>query len=556
MEMYHHADDGASPVYGPLNYIAAIGLPEHVSRDFDLLQDALRLIHLHDQPLFDEHDRAEAMRRAQRMRLLGGTDDDVDWAMQCFVREVVEARKGEPWRRPSYSPQPKPMTRQVLAKARKKLPRALDGVTIGWADDWCEVDGLLGDMTDWILATAPRPNLPLAVAAAHSVMSAVCGRRLYTPTGAPLNSYIVALGDTGVGKDWAREAIGQLLHAAGLGHLHDTADAFTISGLEQIVVDNPVVVAEADEIATNLLARMLGEKSNTNETAMKGFFLKLFGHGISHAPFKLTKRARQGVKNFEPVLEVNAPAFSLFGCNTTDGFYETLQAGNISDGFMNRFLIAEADAKQRNPQRRDATVPDSIVDALKAIGSSCQAALEGNLLLGGIEPRKLDWTDDAKERYEDLDEQIESLVDAKIAGFPLLGRVAEYSLRLACHHAVSREGPAAVVSAWDIDLGAAWALHSAKRMIEGAATKMSSNDYERNFNRVIAFIRENGTAQKGDLLRKFRDIPARIMDEYLTRLADSDEIQVENVVGAGRAVPSSNSPSKTGDSFGYGGLNN
>jgi hypothetical protein len=97
------------------------------------------------------------------------------------------------------------------AKASRKpaKPTSLDDVSLGKGFDWTETDGLLGDMTDWIKATSYRPNPPLATAAAVAILSTVCGRRLFTPTGLSLAVYINCLAKTGVGKQAPLDAIPQ-----------------------------------------------------------------------------------------------------------------------------------------------------------------------------------------------------------------------------------------------------------------------------------------------------------------------------------------------------------
>src|SRR5207344_2208569 len=74
-----------------------------------------------------------------------------------------------------------------------------DESTLGGFDttaDWTRPEGLLGKMADFIMLTSRRPNRPLAVASAVTVLSAACGRHLYGPTGTALNVYVVALAGT------------------------------------------------------------------------------------------------------------------------------------------------------------------------------------------------------------------------------------------------------------------------------------------------------------------------------------------------------------------------
>ena len=132
--------------------------------------------------------------------------------------------------------------------------------------------------------------------------------------------------------------------------MHQTAKAFTISGFEQCLIDaKGSCVATVDEIAENLLAKILCKKSMSAELAMKTFLMELSGQEDDSAPFALLKRARNGGGN--PVLnvvqEIPGASFTLIGASTPTKFYEALTGGVVADGFLNRFLILEGDPQPR-----------------------------------------------------------------------------------------------------------------------------------------------------------------------------------------------------------------
>ena len=105
----------------------------------------------------------------------------------------------------------------VEGKAKAAIP-AIPFAEIDFAEgvDWTRPAGVLGEIVEWILATSRRPNRPLAVASATAIVSTVCGRHLYGPTGSALNVYIACLGDSGIGKGRPLAAISEVLKAAGL----------------------------------------------------------------------------------------------------------------------------------------------------------------------------------------------------------------------------------------------------------------------------------------------------------------------------------------------------
>jgi hypothetical protein len=526
----------------PLAYVAKIGLPDHIDRDFDLLQDALCLIDLQDQPLFDEHDRSEAMQRAQRMRLLGGTDDDVDGVMQSFVHEVVEAKKGEPRRRPFYSPRNsvKPLSRQALAEARRKReqkkPTALDDVSVGSGCDWTDMgqDNLLAQIVDWILATSRHPNLPLAVAAAFSTLSAVCGRRLYGPSGVGLNTYIVGLGPTGVGKEAALDAIGRILHESQLGDHHGTLNTYTISGLEQTLIDAHAVVATVDEISTNVFSRMLSPRAGADQSGMKGFLQSMYGKGIDSAPYKLVGRSRGGMRKSSlmpeamPVTEVPRPSFSLFGVDTPEAFYMPLTEAHVADGFLNRFMVINA-AKQEGANALTATVPlpESIKDCLREIEACCYGnGFDLTTKEKVIHPRRIPWDEHAEEHHAALSAEIKSVMDACPAHHKLMVRIPDNALRIATLIAISRAGPWDAAVTWaDVEEGAAMAIEAARTAIDGVSNHMRRTEYEGYVNEAKAFLQDSPSVSHSDFVRKFQHLKTHDRNVIITQLQEAQVLK-------------------------------
>jgi hypothetical protein len=71
-------------------------------------------------------------------------------------------------------------------------------------------------------------------------------------------------------------------------------------------------------------------------------------------------------------------------------------------------------------------------------------------------------------------------------------------------------------------------------MMQGASVNMASNPYERDFNEGRAFIRERGDVTSTDLLREFRDIKSRDLDEYTSRLVKTGEFEAVQKPTKGR----------------------
>ena len=387
----------------------------------------------------------------------------------------------------------------ATAPTRKAaIDNLLDGVTIHRGADWTRPGGLLGDMVDWILATSPNPNRPLAVAAAVATLAPVAGwARLFGPTGSSLNPYIIMLGPTGIGKGRPFKAVGQILGAAGYAKLHRWGGAFSVSGLEAIIVKSPAVVMAKDEIAKSLLPRMTGSKATANEMAMQDFLLQLWARDARDIAFETTERSP---KSEVQSAVIESPQFTLFGADIPERFYGALQSGNVDDGFMNRMLIAEAAPDETNDDPPDIGVPPNIIKALNVI---LRDGREGNLAGTRLRAdRRVSWASDAvKHAWIDLRNKLRAVALSNLPGTPLFVRTAEYAVRLATLHALSR-GADARVTDEDLAWGAEWAIVSARKMLDGAANMMARNDHERMVNDVKKIIRRGDVISQSVLLRR------------------------------------------------------
>ena len=147
-----------------------------------------------------------------------------------------------------------------------------------------------------------------------------------------------------------------------------------------------------------------------------------------------------------------------------------------------------------------------------------------------FEERQLEWAgQDVEDAAEAFEHAILKAKDAKPPAYQLLTRVFEYSVRLASIHAVSRAGADAVVTMDDLHWGAAWALASARTMMEQAGTMMARNDHESDLNLVTAAIKEAKTISQRDLLRHrdVRHIQARDLAGIIDQLKLSEMITAQ-----------------------------
>ena len=450
--------------------------------------------------------------------------DEVDWA-ELFAR--IEAARSSGSGDELGDAAPYAVIEDEDEEDQAPKPKLAD---IACPDiDWTRPEGTLGEITDYTLKSSPWPNRPMAVAAAITTLSAVCGRWLYGPTGTALGVYLVCLADTTTGKDWPLGTPERVLRASGLTQLHTTGKAFSVSALEQMMVDRPCCVATVDEIGASLFGRMTNRGANANEQDMRGFLLELWSRNQFKGPFGLTKRAAHLEKLKLPIPKaIPRPNLTLFGVSGARRFWESIGPGSIQDGFLNRFLIVigASRGEPHEVSEEDCKVPQAIAAALRQLVPVVPGLLAGVFgvydlkvhpdALDGV-VRRLPWdSDEVRERAHAFQKQVINVADNNPEEKDLVGRVYEYAVRLSSLHAVSRAGPDARVAMRDLEWGIALSLHSARALIVGAGRHMAENEQEAKFNRIRNVIMDARRITRSELLRQIRSINARELNEIIT----------------------------------------
>lgn len=412
------------------------------------------------------------------------------------------------------------------AQAVTKL-RSFDPAPFEYAGDPHEPGGLLGEITNWILATSFQPNRPLALAAAVAVVGTVASRHLGGPTRAAMHLYIACIGQTAIGKDRPLSAAEQILSAAGLGSVATSGKFKSDTAIELLLSDSPAALAIIDEIGAHLFAKMKNFRASSHETAIGSALRELWSREF--VPYNTSARA--GMK----ATKIESPALTILGASTKDEFYTSLAGANIDNGFANRFLVIPAAprAKGRSPEKDPARVPAHIVSQLQTILPPSTGNLSGgaSALVSKIAPavQFLTWEDDhARELFERLSDDVLRWADSDANASPFLGRTAHIAIRLAAIRAVGRKGRDATVTVDDVKWGATLALRSARVWIDDVAQHMSSNETQAQYKLVLRIVSEAGGngINKGDILKRLNGrIQRNALDGILTQLVEAGSIK-------------------------------
>jgi hypothetical protein len=395
------------------------------------------------------------------------------------------------------------------------------------------VPGVVGDIVDWIVQGARRPNRAMALAVATAVVGTLVGRRIEGPTGSATHLYIIILAPTGYGKDWPLNCGGRLMEAAGAGGLLGPHEFASAPGLEKRMARNPLMACFVDELGDELA---LINNQNNNAFVSKLFWL-----------FKKCYNAWATIITAEKVNteseKIIWPAIAIVGVSTSEKFFSALRPGDSESGFANRLLILPFEGTRRPPEQDVSGAEEPPKNLVAELKLHRQASTSERILNSQpgqkLERTKMPWGPGAKEVYVRLSGQMDQLEESDPGHYELGMRVSENAVRLATIVAVGRGSN--TVDRRDIE----WAAALAKRSFDAA--KGGFDKYMREYfefpkfcEAVLSKIRDHGGERSSrDLARDFRSNQrwGTELDKALKQLMA--EGLIKRIVGGGSRGPSS-----------------
>ena len=318
-----------------------------------------------------------------------------------LARDASEADRGQEEPPPQLADEPEaaePEAGRSSGKRGKADP--LDAITLGRDVDWTAPVGLMGQMSKWMDATAQCANAPLSVTGAESIIAAIAGHaNLYGPTRLQSSIYAIMAGVTTIGKESVLASVKKILTAAIPLRIW-TSDAYSLAAIDGLIVDRPALLMVVDEITKTLFARILSSRANEHAEGLLGFLIQAFTLTMG-TDYVSTNRSPKSV-----IQSVTVPSLqvSLLGGCRPDDLFKVLQAGNVSDGFLNRLTVVEAGPRVINDDPLVGGVPSSFIDDLRSIVIANRRA-DGNVLALIRHPvsRMIPWaSDDVRRAWTDF----------------------------------------------------------------------------------------------------------------------------------------------------------
>ncbi len=379
------------------------------------------------------------------------------------------------------------------------------------------VPGFIGDVIAYNMSTATRPQAVLALAAAICLQSVLAARKVRDERGNRTNVYCIGIAPSGAGKDHARKVNKNILFNTGLNQHEGNEDLASDAGLVTAVEAQPAILFQIDEFGRFL--RTIGDpKKAPHLFNVLGALMKLY----SSADTVFRGKAYADKKRNRVV---DQPCVSMYGTTVPEHFFESLTADSLSDGFIARLLVFEADTTPPRQRAKETHAPDVILEAARWWADLKPG---GNLRAEHPEPRMIPYSEEAGAIFD----RMAALVDAELSkpdsdGRSLWARAEEKACRLALIYSCSAARDSPVINA----SAARWACelseYLTRRMLFVAHEWVAEGLFDARQKRVLRIIRRTGgRIGRSELCRRTQWLTQRERQEVIDNMIETGQITV------------------------------
>ncbi len=332
------------------------------------------------------------------------------------------------------------------------------------------VDGVLGDLVEWITSCSPTGNRLLSLAAALPLMGTVLGRRMATPTGGGLELYIISLLESGGGKSAPMACVSRLMEMARLDNQHIAPPEFRSgAAFGDQLCRAPLSLSIIDEIA-DYFGVLLGDRQQSHQVELEKLLKEQWGKGFDQPLRTAHSRSASGTK-------VSVPCYSIYGTTTPEAFFRVIKSRHVTGGFANRLTVINASGANREHviTGNIRTPPARLVEAIQSLyamgggGGNLTAYVDKNSAVDP-EPVIVPWeSQTAEKRFTDFDAECKGFYASMGDMGKIYGRTAFMAVKIATIRACGRHSP---VTLADMEWGIAVARQSADLFRHELASKM------------------------------------------------------------------------------------
>ena len=389
------------------------------------------------------------------------------------------------------------------------------------SEELLDAPGFVNELTDHTLSQAHSPNRTLAFLGAVAMQAHLAGRAYADPGGTRANLYLIALGETGVGKEAPRRTNALLADAAGA--TRSLADSVASGeALEELVARQPVLLLQPDE-AESFVGSLNGTGGNAMRLSER--VRRLYSASAGRYAVRATAKLPEGA-------EVANPHLTLFGTGTPRAFYGALDARAVENGLFGRCLVVDVPDEYRTNRPLAAPPPARLVDIARWHVERWRNAD------GSDRPDQIvaEETPEAKCVFRSTADTLmllrKRLADSELfTARALVVRANEKIAKLALVRAISENPERPVVTAEGVNWASKFVMHVTKAMLHEAQFHVAEGKFDALVKRFLGLLAKHGGSYDRRRLLRSMCIDHRTFQRIVMTLLLCDAIVEEVETG-------------------------
>lgn len=372
-------------------------------------------------------------------------------------------------------------------------------------DKLLSIPGFIDDVVKLSMQSAPYPNRVLSFTGALALLAFLVGRKVQDKRDNRSNIYLIALADSGTGKDHPRKVNFNIAFRAGVAGA--IGDAFASGeGLEDALFMHPSMLFQADEF--DCIFNTLKYSKDNRAESINEKLLKFYGASNTIYPLRKKASAKKKDGTVHEIAHIVNPNLVLLGTAIPQYFYESLSRRVLENGLVARCIIVEAGKRGEAGTPQPITPSDSLIRAATYLAN---LDVNGNLTNEYPKPLIITETPEATAALREVQQECDrryNFYEAQNEGAAkaLWARAHEKVCKLAMLHGISSN----VYNPLITDKSVKWAWkfidHLTRRMLYMADSYVYENVFDEKCQKVIRMLREHGGRIKhAKLLNRFHD---------------------------------------------------
>ena len=393
-------------------------------------------------------------------------------------------------------------------------------------DKLLSIPGFIDDVVKLSMQSAPYPNRVLSFTGALALLAFLVGRKVQDKRDNRSNIYLIALADSGTGKDHPRKVNFNIAFRAGVAGA--IGDAFASGeGLEDALFMHPSMLFQADEF--DCIFNTLKYSKDNRAESINEKLLKFYGASNTIYPLRKKASAKKKDGTVHEIAHIVNPNLVLLGTAIPQYFYESLSRRVLENGLVARCIIVEAGKRGEAGNPQPITPSDSLIRAATYLAN---LDVNGNLTNEYPKPLIITETPEATaalrevqlecdRRYNFYEAQNEGAAKA------LWARAHEKVCKLAMLHGISSNVYNPLITEKSVRWAWKFIDHLTQRMLYMADRYVYENIFDEKCQRAIRKLQEHGGRLPHSKLLRLLHESADSMKKIAETLQEKGTVQVE-----------------------------